>query len=346
MFQHILSTTIGNPQFIGNPITDGDKFQKLLDESRVTKFRAGLISLYQCARFQVDGTDEMIEFPNPKKTFPWTLIFIPNPLQHILCERQYEKDKNTFECFTEIAQTEHLENELLRVELELLEEIPKDREFQAEVSKIKSGQTVLGGPTVDTFEDLAAQEAQEFRAWKWAKEMIKDQGTHLYKIVAVDQPMSKEKLEQDKSLFKCLGYIKRKPTSKKFFTHPFADNSLRFAHDFWKGHMLLKKYNNGDFPTGWGSFTRSQRKKHRINQRKIGRYMRNNPDAATWWGRSEQQMNKWRHRAHNISYKKNEGPKAKYEPVYGEHFWKVRHNVKKPNEFYRKLKDFVGCPSA
>lgn len=106
MFQHILGTTISNPRFEADSEEPGDQFQKKLN--KVGKNRAGLISLLQCAKFKVDGTNERVADETHASPFPWTLIFVPNPILYHLCASTYTNSLNIFECFNKASQEMHL----------------------------------------------------------------------------------------------------------------------------------------------------------------------------------------------------------------------------------------------
>jgi hypothetical protein len=85
MFQHIRGPYFSNHVIPLGSQEVGDKFQKKLDD--VSAQRAGLISLEQCATYNVDGTNERREGGNEMHPipFPFSLIFVPNPLMWRLC---------------------------------------------------------------------------------------------------------------------------------------------------------------------------------------------------------------------------------------------------------------------
>jgi hypothetical protein len=107
----------------------------------------------------------------------------------------------------------------------------------------------VGVGTEQSDEDLSTKDET---ARLNVKKMTDYAKTHLYKIVAIDGPTSKNDLENDKTKFKCLGYIKRKPNAGAFTTHPWADDNLRFAHDNWFWHHFRTKSRKPDLELWWG----------------------------------------------------------------------------------------------
>lgn len=107
----------------------------------------------------------------------------------------------------------------------------------------------------------------------------------LYKVIAIDQPMYVEEVDQDPKSFRCLGYVKRK-VGGAYETNYFADHNMRFSHDFWKTNMF------------------------------------NTPDKRNgeWWGRDSKTAETWANAAFAESFKSTEGPKFKYAPAYEKHF--------------------------
>jgi hypothetical protein len=89
---------------------------------------------------------------------------------------------------------------------------------------------------------------------------------HFYIIVSIDSPMDNANMKNNKTAFKFLGYIKRKPTATGFATHPWSDDHIRFAHDNWKNHMFRPVKRTGP------------NHKHY---------------KEVWWGRTEQERIDW-----------------------------------------------------
>lgn len=310
MFQHILGTTISNPIIPHGSQEVGDKFQKLLD--KIGNKRAGLISLQQCAMYDVDGMNERKEggMESHPRPFPFSLIFVPNPLMWRLCEEEYATSQNTFECFSTLAQTGKLEK-MRDAHLSYWE--------TQSVADTDSETAGLGQPNQDddaTVADLA------FKAQTRTAAMKDMALKHFYKIVAIDSPMDLQDMTNNRTAFKCLGYIKRKPTATGFATHPWSDDHIRFTHDNFENHMFKD-------PNG-------------------GKKWKNKKNLRTWWGRTTQEMLAWKRKIRwGKKFKEQEGPKEKYEPFYREAFWRMPAGVaaddKADMELYQKMKDFVTC---
>lgn len=128
-------------------------------------------------------------------------------------------------------------------------------------------------------------------------------------------------MKNNKTAFRCLGYIKRKPTATGFSMHPWSDYHIRFAHDNWKNHMFRPVKRTGP--------------NHKHYQ-------------EVWWVRTEQERIDWLKKVrHGTNFKEHEGPKEKHEPSYRDAFWTKpagTKNTDKPDmELYQKMKDVFNC---